>query len=103
MCAQQMSAVASDLAAQHFKNPGMLFYSCGVGWSLRYLCLSDSHLSHQPPPPRPSLPLSRPQSWLSVTLADCVMRTSARAQINFDLLIPFEKKKEKKKGGRAEG
>lgn len=40
------------------------------------------------PSPSPS-PLSALRLLL-VTLADCAMRTSARAQINFNLFIPFE-------------
>lgn len=84
-----MTAVASDLAAQHFKTRNVILFM----W-IRVVYLSLPlwlYVSHQPPP-FPPHPSSHPFRLLLVTLGNCAIRTSARAQINFNLLIPFEKK-----------
>lgn len=93
---KQMTAVTSDFAAQHFKTLECYFIHVESGG----LFDISASVSHQPPPHFPSLPSTSPLSALrpcSVTLADCVMRTSTRAQINFDLLIPFEQKKRERR------
>lgn len=99
ICAQQKSAVASHLAVQHFKMKNVILFMwirvvCSLSLPL-WLCL---YLSHQPPPSFSSLPSLQPSlrtsfpSAFSRPLRGCTVRTSARVQINFNLLIPFEKR-----------
>lgn len=86
-----MTVVASDLAAQYFKVLELYLIQADSGGPFAIstpltpsLTLTTTTLSLPSPSPLSALRL------LLVTLADCAMRNSARAQINFNLFIPFE-------------
>lgn len=93
-----MTAVASHLAAQHLKTRNVILFMWKREVSPRNPCLSDSVFPSHQPAPHPSSSTSPSQSpapppalghsWRFALYT----RTSARAQINFNLLIPFEKK-----------
>lgn len=105
ICTQQKTAVASHLAVQHFKMKNVILFMwirvvCSLSLTLS-LSLSSTTTLLLSSPPSSSLLVSIPffslfrnllSSAFSLPLRGCTARTSARVQINFNFLIPFEKR-----------
>lgn len=88
---RQMTVAALRLAAQHFKTPNAILFmldSGGLRTISAFPSLTSTTTTHRSFPPVSSASAFA----LSATHGDCAMRTSALAQFNSNLLIPFEKR-----------